>query len=42
MAQPLPCLAGGAFVVGWYAKMAEALLRTHEDEAPVFKLRVNT
>ena len=38
MAQPLPLLAGGALVVGWYAQMQEALLRAHEDEEPVFKL----
>ena len=38
MAQPLPLLAGGAFVVGWYAQMQEALLHAHEDEVPVFKL----
>jgi hypothetical protein len=38
MAQPLPLLAGGALVVGWYAQMQEALLNAHEDEAPVFKL----
>ena len=38
MAQPLPLLAGGALVVGWYAQMQEALLHAHEDEVPVFKL----
>ena len=38
MAQPLPVLAGGAFVVGWYAQMLEALLHAPEDEVPVSKL----
>ena len=38
MAQPLPLLAGGALVVGWYAQMQEALLHAREDEEPVFKL----
>ena len=38
MANPLPLLAGGALVVGWYARMQEALLNAHEDEEPVFKL----
>ena len=38
MAHPLPLLAGGALVVGWYAQMLEAFLNAHEDEVPVFKL----
>ena len=41
MAQPLPLLAGGALVVGWYAQMQEALVNAQVlklDEGPVFKL----
>ena len=38
MAEPLPLLAGGALVVGWYAQMQQALFNAEEDEVTVFKL----
>ena len=38
LAQPLPLLAGGALVVGWYAQMQDALEHARSDEERVFKL----